>query len=357
MSTGLNAPRIDLISDTSTRPTPEMREAMARAEVGDEARREDPSVNELCERVAALLGKEDALFLPSGTMCNQIALAVHCRPGDEILAASDSHILTSEGGGAAVFAGAMIRELLAPRGIFDRATLLAGLRPAGKARAPRSRLLALEQTHNRGGGSVWPLAQMREVTDAAREHSLAVHIDGARLMNAVVASSTAASDFGRCADSLWLDFSKGLGCPVGGVLAGSKAFVDQAWEWKYRFGGAMRQAGILAGAALHALDHHVERLADDHRRARAFADGLERIPRIVIDPASVETNLVFFEVEPDLRGGGGVPDAPALRDALLARGVRVGVESKTRLRAVFHLDIDDTQVDVALAAVAIACAD
>ena len=332
--------RVDLISDTSTRPTPEMRRAMAEAEVGDEQRGEDPSVNRLCERSAVLMGQEAALFLPSGTMCNQIAIATHCRPGDEIIAAEASHVISNEGAGAAVFAGSFMRAISCRRGIFSAADVSAAVRPL-KPGSPHSRLVEVEQTNNRGGGSVWPLEAIRSVTDAARAHDLALHMDGARLMNAAVASGVSAKDFAAPFDSVWLDLSKGLGCPIGGVLAGSAEFIEQAWTWKHRFGGAMRQAGIFAAAGLHALDHHVDRLAEDHANARLFADRLSEVPGIVLDPPEVETNLVFFNME---QTG---PSAKEVSDRLLEKGIRIGIEGEFRMRLVTHLDVDRKDIEEA----------
>jgi threonine aldolase len=332
--------RVDLISDTATKPTAAMRAAMAGAAVGDEQRGEDPTVNLLCARVADLLGKEAALFLPSGTMCNQIAVATHCRPGDEIVAAEASHIISSEGAGAAILAGSFIRAVPCDRGIFSGDDVTAAQRTR-KPKSPRSRLVAVEQTNNRGGGAVWPLAAIRSVAESARKHDLALHMDGARLLNAVVASGVAAKDFADPFDSVWIDLSKGLGCPVGGVLAGSKAFVEAAWVWKHRLGGAMRQAGILAAAGLYALDHHVARLADDHDNARVFAGRIAELPGIKLDPAKVETNLVFFGVE------GTGRTAADIAQRLLAFGVRIGVEDTYRMRAVTHLDVDRAGVEEA----------
>ena len=331
---------IDLISDTSTCPTPGMRRAMAEAEVGDEQRGEDPSVNRLCERAAELMGQEAAMFVPSGTMCNQIAIATHCQPGDEIITAENSHITGSEGAGAAVFAGSFIRVISCRRGIFSAADVSAAVRPL-KPGSPHSRLVEVEQTNNRGGGSVWPLEAIRSVTDAARAHDLALHMDGARLMNAAVASGVSARDFSAPFDSVWLDLSKGLGCPFGGVLAGSAEFVEQAWTWKHRFGGAMRQAGIFAAAGLHALDHHVDRLAEDHANARLFADLIAEVPGIVLDPAEVETNLVFFNVDET-----GL-SAKQISDRLLEKGIRIGIEGAFRMRLVTHLDVDRKDIEEA----------
>jgi threonine aldolase len=325
-------PRIDLVSDTATRPGVAMRAAMANAEVGDEQRGEDPSVNALCARVASLLGKEAALFLPSGTLCNQIAVLVHCRPGDEIIAAQDAHIITSEGAGAAVLAGTFVRAVEAPRGIFAGEQVAGAVR-ARKPKAPQSRLVALEQTCNRGGGSVWPLDAVQDVSRAARAHALALHMDGARLLNAVVASGVTAREYAAQVDSVWLDLSKGLGCPVGAVLAGTAGFIEQAWIWKHRLGGAMRQAGILAAAGLYALDHNVERLAEDHANAQAFAQRIAAIPGIRLDPPQIDSNLVFF----DVRGTGLA--AEAVSRGLLAHEVRIGIEGGARMRAVTHLDV------------------
>ena len=331
---------IDLISDTSTCPTPGMRRAMAEAEVGDEQRGEDPSVNRLCERAAELMGQEAALFLPSGTMCNQIAIATHCQPGDEIITAEASHIIGSEGAGTAVFAGSVIRVISCRRGIFSAEDVSAMVRPR-RPKSPRSRLVEVEQTNNRGGGSVWPLDAIRSVTEAARAHDLALHMDGARLMNAAVASGVSAQDFAAPFDSVWLDLSKGLGCPFGGVLAGSTEFIEEAWTWKHRFGGAMRQAGILAAAGLYALDHHVDRLAEDHANARLFADRLSEVPGIVLDPPEVETNLVFFNME---QTG---PSAKEVSDRLLEKGIRIGIEGEFRMRLVTHLDVDRKDIEEA----------
>lgn len=341
--------RIDLVSDTATRPTPAMREAMARAEVGDEQRGEDPTVRLLCERVAALLGKETAIFLPSGTMCNQIALLVHCRAGDEVIAAADSHIVDFEGAGAAALAGAAVRPVTAEHGVFTAEAVRAARRRPGH-KTPRSRLVVIEQTHNRGGGRIWPLAQVRAVSETAREAGLRVHMDGARLMNAVVAAGVPASDFAAGCDSVWLDLSKGLGCPVGGVLAGDAAFIEEAWTWKHRLGGAMRQAGIIAAAGVYALDNHVERLAEDHANARLLSERLAALPGVRLTPPDIHTNLVFFDI-----AATGIP-AQAVAAALLGRGVRIGVEGEFSFRAVTHLDVDRAGVEEAAGAFADALA-
>lgn len=324
--------KIDLISDTSSKPTAGMRQAIANADVGDEQRGEDPSVIALCERSADLLGKEAALFLPSGTMCNQIALAVHCRPGDEIIASDTAHILTLEGAGAAVFAGSFINGIACDNGIFNRDQLMAALRKPS-IKSPKARVVAIEQTTNRGGGAIWPLENIRDIAEIAHANEMVVHMDGARLLNAVVASGISAQDFCKPCDTTWLDLSKGLGCPVGGVLAGSKDFIDEALVWKFRLGGAMRQAGIVAAAGLYALDHHVERLAEDHDNAKLLADTLNGLEGFELTQPRVETNLIFFSVE---KTGKTARD---ISEHLLEYGIRIGVEDQYGMRAVTHLDV------------------
>jgi len=334
---------IDLFSDTKTKPTAAMRAAMANAEVGDERAGEDPTVNRLVARCAALLGKEAALYLPSGTMCNEIALAVHCRPGDEVLCDITSHIIGFEGGGPAALAGVMLNPIHGARGIFTAAQLKEKMRP-DRPYAPRQRLVEVEHPSNLGGGAIWPLATLREVADLARAAGLATHMDGARLFNACVASGISAADYTRDFDSVWIDFSKGLGAPGGAVLAGTRAFIAEAQRWQFRIGGAMRQSGIIAAACEYALDHHVARLAEDHAHAQRFAQGIAQIQGLHIDKASVQTNLVYFDIAQD--GW----DAERLAAALLARGVRVSTMGARTLRAVTHLDIDSAGIDAAVVA-------
>ena len=331
---------VDLYSDTVTRPTPEMRRFMCEAEVGDEQKHEDPTVNLLQEMVAELLGKEAAVFLPSGTMCNEIALRVHCRPGEEMLAHRTAHPIHFESGGPAALAGVNVRPLDGVRGQFDAATLEEGIRPDFR-HFPRSRLVWVEQTSNLGGGSIWPLERVRAVTDVARRHRLATHLDGARLMNAVVASGVAAREWSAPFDSAWIDFTKGLGAPVGAALAGSRDFIAEAWRLKQQMGGAMRQAGIIAAGGVYALRHHVKRLAEDHANARRLAEGLAALPGVALDPATVETNLVFFDLT-------GRLDAGAFVERLLARGVRMGALGPRTVRAVTHLDVSAAQIERAL---------
>jgi threonine aldolase len=338
-------PEVNLYSDTQTRPTAAMRKAMAEAEVGDEQKAEDPSTNALQARVADLLGKDAALFLPSGTMCNAVALLVHGRPGDEVIAADVAHIFTSEAGGGSALAGLQTWPLATERGIFIGTQVDAAVREGGR-HAPRSRILAIEQTVNRGGGAVWPLAAIEDVARAAHARGLAVHMDGARILNAVVASGIAARRMAAPCDSAWLDLSKGLGCPVGGVLAGSCAFVEEAWRWKHRLGGALRQSGVLAAAGLYALDHNVDRLSEDHANARRLAEMIGNIGGVRIMNPEVETNIVFIDPSATARK----PDD--IVAALLTHGVRMGTSYGGMIRAVTHLDVD--RADMETAAVAFA---
>lgn len=331
--------RIDLYSDVVTKPTPAMREAMCGAEVGDEKGGEDPTVNRLNDMVAELLGKDAALFLPSGTMCNEIAFRVFCRPGDEIIMDKTAHTRHYETGGHAALSGATMYPLDGVRGIFSASQVENAIRP-DDPHFPRSRVVVVEQTSNMGGGTVWPLEVMNEVCTLAKRKNVACHMDGARLMNAVVASGISAKEYAAQFDSVWIDFSKGLGAPVGAGLAGSRAFIDEALRWKFQFGGAMRQAGIIAAGAIHALDHHVERLREDHEKARLLKEGLAEIDHISLEPS--ETNMVFFDV-----AGLGL-EAWRFNELLLARGLRISVIGKTRMRAVAHLDVTDEQVAEAL---------
>src|SRR6476619_2893782 len=338
---------VNLYSDTQTRPTAAMRAAIAEAEVGDEQRGADPTTRALEERVAALLGHEAAVFLPSGTMCNEIAIRLHIRPGGErMFIGRETHTLIAEAGGPAQLSGAVITEVDGDSGRFTPEALehaIHGSGPGGRY-GPRERLVSVEQTTNMGGGRVWPLEQVRAVLEIARAAGLATHFDGARLMNAVVASGVDAAAWAGGFDSAWVDFTKGLGAPVGACLAGSAAFIEEAWRWKQMLGGAMRQAGIIAAGGLYALDHHVHRLADDHARARRIADGLAGLPGVELDPETVETNILVF----------AVPDAPAFCAALARADVLVIPLDARRVRAVTHLDVDDADIVRALEAAAAA---
>ncbi|MBI5265288.1 MAG: threonine aldolase family protein [Bradyrhizobium sp.] len=327
--------RINLLSDTQTRPTPAMREAMARAEVGDEQIGDDPTVNLLCERVADLLGKEAAVFMPSGTMCNVAATLVHCRPGDEILAHESAHIIAREGGAHAALGGFQITPLPGADGQFSPETFRKALHPRSRYQPPQV-LVSVEQTANIGGGTIWKKGTLDEIVALAKANGIATHMDGARLLNATVATGIPAPAMAAGWDSAWIDFSKGLGAPIGGVLAGSREFIDAAWQWKQRLGGSMRQAGICAAACIHALDHHVRRLADDHANARALARGLSQIAGIEVQEP--ETNLVFFK--PDGAGISGDRMVTALR----RRGVLLAMMDG-RIRACTHLDITAAMIE------------
>jgi threonine aldolase len=327
---------INLYSDTQTRPTDAMRRAIASAEVADEQRLADPTTNALQERVAELLGQEAALFLPSGTMCNQISFRLHARPGgDELILDRTAHPIIAEAGGPAQNSQLMIHALDGDGGIFTAEQVEAAVRDPGNRYLPRSRVVSVEQTTNMGGGRVWPLERVREVLEVARAHGLRAHMDGARLMNAVVASGTSAAEFARGFDTAWLDFTKGLGAPVGAVLAASSELIEEAWRWKQQWGGAFRQSGIVAAGCLHALDHHVERLAEDHENARVLADGLVELGCEVIQP---ETNIVIFSAPEDFV------------ERMSERGVALSGTPDGRVRAVTHLDVDRAAIDSALEA-------
>jgi threonine aldolase len=331
---------VNLYSDTQTRPTEGMRKAMAAAEVGDEQRFADPTVNALQDRVADLLGQEAGLFLPSGTMCNAISFRLHLRPGgDEVLLDRTSHPINAEAGGPAAISSAMMNVLDGDGGRFTGAQLEAAIRPPDRY-LPRSRLVSVEQTTNLAGGRIWPLEQIRDVLEVSRAHDLRSHLDGARLLNAVVATGVGAADYASAFDTAWIDFTKGLGAPVGACLTASRELIDEAWRYKQMWGGAFRQSGIVAAAGLYALDHHVDRLAEDHANACFLAEELARLPGVELDPATVESNVVIFTV----------PDPGGLVDALSVAGVEVSRVGPQLIRMVTHLDVDRAGCERALAA-------
>jgi threonine aldolase len=327
---------IDLRSDTATKPTPEMLAAMTSAEFGDEQAREDPTVNELQRRAAELLGQEAALFLPTATMANQIALRVLTRPGTQLIAEERTHILVYEAGGPAVHAGLVTRPLpgvagrITPQQIRTVVETADEFQPAG--------IVILEQTHRSAGGRVWPRGELQEVIDTSRELGLAVHLDGARLMNASVASGIAAAEYGRLADTVQICFSKGLGCPMGAILAGSEERIAAAWRLKFLFGGALRQAGVVAAAMLYALDHNVDRLAEDHARAKRLAEALAAAG-LPVDVEAVETNFVGIDV-----ASVGV-DAREARARIAEEGVQVGLLRPGVLRVATHLGVGDDDIE------------
>ena len=336
---------IDLRSDTATKPTQPMREAIASAEVGDEQIREDPTVNELERRVAELLGHEESVFVPTATMANEIALRVLGDPGDELIAEELSHILTAELGGPAVHAGLMTRPLLSEAGRFTPDQVRAAARRGDLGHVPTTRIVAIENTHNASGGRVWPLAEIEAMADTCRELDLTLHLDGARLFNAAVASGKAPAAIAEHADTVTICFSKGLGCPLGAIVAGSSERMLRARRLKHQFGGAMRQAGIVAAACVYALDHHVDRLMEDHARARRLAGSLHE-SGVAVDLERVETNFVQIDV-----GSMGLAPADAT-ERMLAEGVRVsGTLHPGVLRAVTHLGISDEDIEHAAAAI------
>jgi threonine aldolase len=336
---------VDLRSDTLTQPTPGMRRAMADAVVGDEQKREDPTVITLEERAAELLGQEEAVYLPTATMANQIALRLLSEPGDELVGEASSHIFRYELGGPAVHGGLAMKAIPTPDGLISVADVRAAVNPPADLHMAPTRVLTLENTHNAGGGRVWPLERARAVVAEARAHGLAVHLDGARLLNAAVAAGVPARDYGREFDTVTICLSKGLGCPLGALVATSRKLAPKARRLKHLFGGAMRQAGVVAAAGLYALDHHVERLADDHANARRLAEGLAEA-ELPVDVAQVETNFVLVDVA---RLGLDADEAVArLREAgvLLSFAARRGV-----LRAVTHLDVTSEDVGRAIEAI------
>jgi threonine aldolase len=333
---------VDLRSDTLTQPTPGMRKAMAEAVVGDEQKREDPTVIALEERAAELLGQQAAIYLPTATMANQIALRLHSEPGDEVIAEASAHVFRYELGGPAVHSGLSMRAIATTDGRFAAADVRELISHPDDLHSPPSRILCVENTHNGGGGRVWPLAQLREVCAEARAHGLRPHLDGARLLNAVVASGVQAAEIGKEFDSVTLCLSKGLGCPLGALLATSAELAPKARRLKHLFGGAMRQAGVVAATGLYALDHHVERLAEDHANARKLAVGLAEAG-LPIDLAQVETNFVLLDAKP--LGLTGEEVLGRLREEGVLLSFAVG---KDVLRAVTHLDVSAEDVERAI---------
>lgn len=339
---------IDLRSDTITQPTPEMRRAIAEAPVGDDVLGDDPTVNQLEETVAALLGKAAAVYMPSGTMTNQVALRTHTEPGDEIILESQAHIYFYEAGGPAALSGVMCKLIEGQRGIFTAAQLQAALRPWNE-HYPRTKLVCLENTHNRGGGSIYPLSTLEEIAAVCRQNDLRLHLDGARFWNACVASGVSEADYAAPFDTVSVCFSKGLGAPVGSALVGSMELIQRARRFRKMFGGGMRQAGIIAAGALYALQHHRDRLSEDHANAQRLALGLQQIDGLLVNPDYVETNLVYFYTPDHL-------PAKALAAELLARGVGVLPTGTHTLRAVTNLMVTQADIDKALCIIAEAVA-
>lgn len=330
----MRPPKIDLYSDTQTRPSPGMREAMARAVVGDEQADEDPTTLELCRRVANLLGMEASLLLPSGTMCNLVAVLLHVRPGGEIIVDEGSHLLNTEAGGAAAVAGASIRPVRGQWGVFTPDELRRAIRRAART-APLSTLVVAEQT-TFSAGAVWQVRDLHAIRDAAHDHGLRTHLDGARLLNAAVVLGATPQTLTEGWDSAWLDLTKGLGCPVGALLCGSSAFIQEAWRWKQRLGGAMRQSGVLATAGLYALDHHVDRLRVDHENAALLYNLLSADKAFLFEAGEPQSNIVRFSLD-------GL-DADDLERRCAQAGVRVRALNQREVRATMHLDVSRMQV-------------
>jgi threonine aldolase len=329
---------IDLRSDTVTRPTPGMRAAIKAAEVGDDVFGDDPTVNRLQEKVSDLLSKEAALFVPSGTMSNQACIKAHTQPGDELLCEANCHIYNYEAGGPAVLSGVTCRTVDGEYGVLDVSQLEGKIR-ADNEHLVRTRLVCLENTHNRGGGKVYPLEKIRAIASWAKKHGLIMHLDGARLWNAVVATGTPAAEWASHFDSVSVCFSKGLGAPIGSALAGPREFVARARRVRKLLGGGMRQAGVAAAAALYALDNHIDRLAEDHRNAQTIAQAVADTPGLRLEPPEVETNLIFFEVDPELG------PAQRLVAALKQRGILVSATKPNTIRACTHLDVSAAQAE------------
>ncbi len=338
----MNQP-IDLRSDTVTKPTPAMRKAIAEAVVGDDVYGEDPTVNSLQEKVAGLLGKEAALFVPSGTMANQLAIKSHTQPGDEIIIEATSHAYNFEGGATAVLSGVQVYCLPGRRGILDAFQIEGAIRPDDHHFAV-TRLVCLENTHNRGGGAVYPLEKVREISSLAKSKGLLLHLDGARLWNACVATGLKPQDYAQWVDSVSVCLSKGLGAPIGSLVAGSRSFIGRVHRFRKMFGGGMRQAGMIAAAGIYALDHHVERLAEDHRNARHLAMGLSEMKGVSIVPEHVETNIVIFDVSDTGR------TAFQIKEAMQKEGVLIHAVNRDQIRLVTHLDVDREDVQKALEA-------
>jgi threonine aldolase len=329
-------------SDTQTRATRAMRESILDITLGDERHFEDPCTVEVCARVAEMLGMEAAVFLPSGTMCNEIAIAVHCQPGDEVICTRQSHIIFAESGGPAALSGVMMNPIDDELGMMTPDQVHNLIRP-NSSFAPRSRLLITEQTSNLGGGSIWPAKQLSAVAATAKSFDLATHLDGARLMNAVVATGISAKAYAENYDSAWLGFTKGLGCPVGAVLAGSQEFINRAWLFKRRWGGAMRQTGVLTAMCLYALDHNVARLKDDHALALRIGNGLRELP-MVAHMLPIDTNIVIFDVATI------GPTARQIAALLKQQDIVITVVGAYRLRIVTHMDVDNKDGDLLIEA-------
>ena len=335
---------IDLRSDTVTKPTDGMLEAMSQAEVGDDVYGEDSTANRLEEKVAKLLGKEASVFVPSGTMANQLCVRVHTEPGDEVIVEMASHIFNNEGGAAAALSGIQLRPLVGRRGILHPSQIEGAIRDKGNYHFPVTRLVCLENTHNRGGGSIYHPEVVREISQIARKHDLFLHMDGARLLNATIALGIDPIEYGQYVDSLTICLSKGLGAPVGSMVVGTKELIKRVRRFRKMYGGGMRQIGFLAAAGIYALDHHVERLAEDHKKAAILAEALGEIPGIRIEAQEVETNILYFRVE---KAGW---TARRVVEELEKRGILVLPVQDSLIRAITHLDVSEEDIENTISA-------
>lgn len=327
----------DFYSDTKSIPTRAMLESIVSAPLGDEQKAEDPTTARLEERVAKLLGKEKAVFMISGTMCNEIAVRVHCRPGDEVICDTSCHLLNFECGSPAALSGVVLHPLQGTNGIFGRGDVHRAIRPKSRY-MPVSKMLLVEQTANLGGGAVWPIDKIDAVLEEAKKHGLVAHMDGARLLNAVAKTGISPERYARDFDTVWIDFSKGLGAPCGAVIAGSAEFCHEAWRQKQALGGAMRQSGVLAAACLYALDNHIEQQVVDNNLAASIGERISKIPQVT-NMLPVDTNIIVFDVSAD------APTAADVVDQLKARGVLLGAFGERRLRAVTCLNVDEVSAD------------
>jgi threonine aldolase len=332
---------IDLRSDTVTRPTAAMKQAMFAAEVGDDVFGEDPTVNALQEKAAKVLGKEAALFVASGTMGNQLSIKAQTVPGDEVIIESTAHAMNYEGGAGAVFSGVQFFGIPGNRGVIDATQVEAAIR-VEDVHFPVSRLVVIENTHNRGGGSIFPLKTIHEIREVATRRNLRMHMDGARLWNACVAANISPAEYVAPFDSVSVCLSKALGCPVGSMVAGPKDFIRKVHRFRKMMGGGMRQIGFLAAAGIYALDHHIDRLEEDHRKAKKLAQGLATVKNLSIRPDEVATNILYFDTSPAER------TAQEVVAACRARGVLLHPTAKTRIRCVTHLDVSFDEIDRAL---------
>ena len=332
---------IDLRSDTVTKPTPAMRKAMAEAEVGDDVFGEDPTVNTLQEKVAHLLRKETALFVPSGTMANQLAIKSHTQPGDEVIIEATSHPYNFEGGGGAALSGVQFYCIQGIRGVLDASQIEEALRPDDH-HFPVTKLICIENTHNRGGGTIYPIEKMSDIYRLAKSKELLLHLDGARLWNASAATGVPVHEYAQWADSVSVCLSKGLGAPIGSLIAGSKTFISRVHRFRKMFGGGMRQAGIIAAAGIYALDHHLNRLKEDHQNAKRLALGLKELKRVTIQPEYVETNIIIFDVAQT-----GM-NASQVAEQMKRNGILIHPIGKNQIRLVTHLDISAEDIETAL---------